>query len=86
MTEKLNYDDGYIGEILVNKINELIDRVDALEDRLGTRMDKHWAYHRYKAIEEGKFIPTDSTVIEGKKEEKEKRKAKQNGTSESKVG
>ena len=51
MTEKLTYDDGYVGEILVNKINELIDRIDALDDKLADRFNQHWKYHRIKQEE-----------------------------------
>lgn len=51
MTEKLTYEDGYVGEILVNKMNEIIDRLDAVEERLDSRFNSHWKYHRIKQEE-----------------------------------
>jgi len=46
MTEKLTLEDAYVMELVVNKINELIDRVDDMESRLDSRIDNHWKYHR----------------------------------------
>ncbi len=46
MTEKLTLEDAYVMELVVNKINEIIDRLDEMENRLDGRIDNHWKYHR----------------------------------------
>ncbi len=51
MTEKLNYDDAYVGEILVNKVNEIIDRLDTIEEKVADRFNANWKYQRIKKEE-----------------------------------
>ena len=52
--EKLSYNDAFVMEIVVDKINEIIDYVEKTEEILYGRIDAHWKYHRYlnKRIEE----------------------------------
>lgn len=50
--EKLTYEDAFVMEIVVNKINEIITRLDELEDRLDGRISAHWKYHRLKEHKE----------------------------------
>jgi hypothetical protein len=45
--EKLTLEDAHVAELMVNKINEIIDVVNDLEERLSSRIDNHWAYHRH---------------------------------------
>jgi len=51
MTEKLTLEDAYVMELVVNKINELIDRVDEMENRLDSRIDNLWKYQRLQKKE-----------------------------------
>jgi hypothetical protein len=44
--EKLNLEDVFVMELLVNKINEIIDAVNSLDDRLTQRIDNNWKHHR----------------------------------------
>jgi len=53
MTEKLTLEDAYVMELVVNKINELIDRLDEMENRIDGRIDNHWKYHRLNRQKEG---------------------------------
>jgi tetrahydromethanopterin S-methyltransferase subunit G len=41
--EKLTVEDALMIENVVNKMNEIIDRLDAVDKR----MDNHWSYHRH---------------------------------------
>ena len=44
--EKLDFEDSYVMEIVVNKINEIIDEVSLLEEHFNKRINNLWAYHR----------------------------------------
>jgi hypothetical protein len=44
--ERLNYEDGYLLELLVDKINELVDKVNEMEESIDRRISAHWKYHR----------------------------------------
>jgi hypothetical protein len=44
--EHLSNEDAYVMEIVVNKINEIIDEVNALEEHFNKRINNLWAYHR----------------------------------------
>ena len=57
--EKLTLEDAYVAELMVNKINELIDTVTEMEERLSSRIDRHWAYHRMTAEKKPKIIPKE---------------------------
>jgi chaperonin cofactor prefoldin len=46
MIEKLNLEDVFVMELLVNKINEIIDTVNDLDERLTQRIDNNWKHHR----------------------------------------
>jgi spore cortex formation protein SpoVR/YcgB (stage V sporulation) len=48
--EKLKYEDGAYIDVVIDRINELIDTVNGLEDRI----DNHWSFHRHKFMEEKK--------------------------------
>lgn len=45
--EKLNIDDAFVMEIVVDKINEMIDKLMEMDERLSKRISNHWKYHRY---------------------------------------
>ena len=44
--EKLTYDDAFALEVIVDKINEIIDRVEEMEDDYDRRISAHWKFHR----------------------------------------
>jgi hypothetical protein len=46
MTEKLTMEDAFVMELIVNKINEVIDRLDEMEDDYDRRISAHWKFHR----------------------------------------
>ena len=45
--EKINYEDAYVMEIMVDKLNEIIDAINEIDARLTQRMDNHMKYHRF---------------------------------------
>ena len=47
--EKLSVNDAFIMELLVDRINQMIDRIEEIDDRLTKRIDSHWKYHRFLA-------------------------------------
>jgi len=44
--EKLTMDDAYVMEVVISKINEIIDRVEEMEDDYDRRISAHWKFHR----------------------------------------
>jgi hypothetical protein len=56
--EKLQYDDAYLVDNIVNKLNEVIEEINYLHSRI----DKHWAYHR-RSLKD-KIIQNDDTAKE----------------------
>ena len=44
--ERLNLEDVFVMELLVNKINEIIDELNGLDDRLTQRIDNNWKHHK----------------------------------------
>jgi len=49
--EKLKYEDAFVMEIVVDKINEIIENLQAIENDLHSRIDALWKYQRVKKDE-----------------------------------
>jgi hypothetical protein len=79
--EKLTIEDAYVMELVVNKVNEIIDRLDSMEDDYDRRISAHWKFHR-KEQEEKAVIPKEAKPkgkkAEWKKEEEPKHDQKAN--------
>ena len=45
--EKLSYNDAFVMEIVVDRINAIIDALNEIDENLTKRIDNHWAYHRH---------------------------------------
>lgn len=57
--EKLTYEDAMLLENVVSKMNEIIDRLEAID----VRIDKHWSYHRHKSMENETPINKDKENV-----------------------
>lgn len=44
--KKLTYEDGLMLDALIDKINEIIDYIIDMDERLNRRIHNHWAWHR----------------------------------------
>jgi hypothetical protein len=44
--EKLNLEDLFVMELLGNKINEIIDTINDVDDRLSQRVSDNWKHHK----------------------------------------
>jgi hypothetical protein len=63
MVEKLRYEDSFVNEILVNKINELIDELEKVDDAMAKRIENHWKFHRIKSYElEERLLKIESAL------------------------
>ena len=47
MVEKLKYEDGAYTDVVIDRFNELVDAIEALQERI----DNHWKFHRIKDAE-----------------------------------
>jgi len=48
--KKIEYEDAYMMENIINKINEIIDEVNDQDKRI----DRHWRFHRLREKEDKK--------------------------------
>jgi len=48
---RLTFEDAFVMEIVVNKINEIIEYVEKVEEGLHSRVDALWKYQRVKKDE-----------------------------------
>jgi len=44
--ERLSYEDVHVAELVVDKINEIIDFIKVLDEKLSSRIDNNWKHHR----------------------------------------
>ena len=44
--EKLNLEDFFVMELAVDKINQIIDALNDIDDRLSQRIDSNWKHHK----------------------------------------
>lgn len=58
MVEKLKYEDGTYADVIIDRFNELVDALEALNERV----DNVWAYLRHKHNEEKR-----KTILEGRR-------------------
>jgi hypothetical protein len=45
--EKLTSEDMYVMELVMDRINQLIDKVDKIEKDLTDRLDNNWKHHKH---------------------------------------
>jgi len=55
--ERLNYEDAFVMEIVVDKINSIIEELEVMKKGLTERIDNNWKHHkqlsrRLEALEE----------------------------------
>jgi hypothetical protein len=55
--EKLLDEDAFVPQVVVSKINEIVEAFNALAgtvEKVDERVSNHWMYHRHKAMDEAK--------------------------------
>lgn len=51
--KKLRYEDAIMLENIIDKLNEIVDYVNGLEEHYDRRIGNHWKYHRMIKDKEG---------------------------------